>query len=138
MPNAQGSAVKRQKMQPICQLFDNWLSLGASFPTVVVAFSRCAMTPFNCSTLDFDPAEAVNAQFAPPPEDTSWCEQGLDMLKAYVREHNLSCRALAALLGCARSHAARIMRGECYPSARMAKRFQDATGVRGALVLGLE
>jgi hypothetical protein len=96
------------------------------------------MKPFDCSTLGFDPAEAVIAQFAPPPEDTSWCGQGLAVLKAYAREHNLSCRALGRLLGCHYSQAARIIRGECYPSAKMAKRFQDATGVRGALVLGLD
>jgi hypothetical protein len=96
------------------------------------------MTPFDCTTLGFDLSESANAQFAPPPEDISWCEQGLGVLKAYAREHNLSCRALGALLGCHYSLAARIIRGEHYPSAKMAKRFQDATGVRAALVLGLE
>jgi hypothetical protein len=71
----------------------------------------------------------------PKPE---WRERGLRVLLQYCRERQLRCRQLGQLLGCHYSQAARILRGEWYPSASMAKSFQDATGVRGAVILGLE
>jgi hypothetical protein len=71
----------------------------------------------------------------PKPE---WRERGLRVLLQYCRERQLTCRQLGQLLGCHYSQAARILRGEWYPSAPMAKNFQDATGVRAALILGLE
>jgi hypothetical protein len=71
----------------------------------------------------------------PKPE---WRERGRRVLVQYCRERQLTCLALGQLLGCHYSQAARILRGEWYPSAPMAKSFQDATGVRAALVLGLD
>ncbi|MFY9988552.1 MAG: hypothetical protein WAK31_27610 [Chthoniobacterales bacterium] len=71
----------------------------------------------------------------PKPE---WRERGLRVLLQYCRQHQLTCRQLGQLLGCYYSQAARILRGEWYPSASMAKSFQDATGVRAALVRGLD
>jgi hypothetical protein len=71
----------------------------------------------------------------PKPE---WRERGRRELLEYCCEHQLTCRQLGQLLGCHYSQAARILRGEWYPSAPMAKSFQDATGVRAALVLGLD
>lgn len=60
------------------------------------------MQPFDFSTLGLDPARLVgtaNTHFRDPPEDRPWLERGLVVLKAYAQEHNLSCRALGALLG---------------------------------------
>jgi antitoxin component HigA of HigAB toxin-antitoxin module len=96
------------------------------------------MAFFDCSTLDFDPAQAVQAEYGPPLEDASWRDQGVEVLRAYANEHKLACRALGALLGCTYSQVARILKGEQYPNVVMAKRFEEATGVRAALILGLE
>ncbi len=73
-----------------------------------------------------------------PPEPPDPREHGLATLRAYVSHHRLTVRKVAALMGCAYGHAARLLRGECRISFEHAWHFQRATGVRAAKVLGLE